>query len=232
MSPPRLGHYLFSNHISAHTVAIAMWIQELPVRNTLDVMHIERNVSDNILRHLFGEKDSVATRQDMEEVGRMEHLHLQSLPGGNYLKPKAPYVFSSEERNTFLRLVSTTKVPSGYSATLQKHCEQNRLAGLKSHDHHVMIEQILPAAVRTLLSRGVRETIIRLGNLFQRICSKTIRVDSIPELRKFAAETLCLLEIHFPPGFFDIMTHLIIHLVDELEICGPIHARWCYSIER
>lgn len=195
-------------------------------------MHVERNVSDNVLRHLFGEKDSVATRQDMEEVGRMEHLHLRPQPGGNYLKPKAPYVFSNEERNTFLRLVSTTKVPSGYSATLTKHIEQNRLAGLKSHDHHVLIEQILPAAVRTLLSRGVRETIIRLGNLFQRICSKTIRVDSIPDLRQYAAETLCLLEIHFPPGFFDIMTHLIIHLVDELEICGPIHARWCYSIER
>lgn len=202
------------------------------MRNMLDVMHIEQNVSDNILSHLFGEKDSVATRQDMEEVGRMEHLHLQPLPGGNYSKPRAPYVFTTEERNTFLHLVSTTKVPSGYSSTLTKHVEQNRLAGLKSHDHHILIEQILPAAVRTLLSRGVRETIIRLGNLFQRICSKTIKVDSIPALRTYAAETICLLKIHFPPGFFDIMTHLVIHLVDELEICGPVHARWCYSIER
>ena len=29
-----------------------------------------------------------------------------------------------------------------------------------------------------------------------------------------------------------MMIHLIIHLVDEVEICGPVHARWCYSIER
>jgi hypothetical protein len=28
------------------------------------------------------------------------------------------------------------------------------------------------------------------------------------------------------------MTHLIIHVVDELQICGPISTRWCYSIER
>ncbi len=28
------------------------------------------------------------------------------------------------------------------------------------------------------------------------------------------------------------MTHLIIHVVDELKICRPISTRWCYSIER
>jgi hypothetical protein len=28
------------------------------------------------------------------------------------------------------------------------------------------------------------------------------------------------------------MTHLLIHLVDELEICGPVGARWCYPMER
>lgn len=57
-------------------------------------------------------------------------------------------------------------------------------------------------------------------------------MDSIPALRIYAAETLCLLKTHFPSGFFDIMTHLIIDLVDELKICGPVHSRWCYSIER
>jgi hypothetical protein len=33
-------------------------------------------------------------------------------------------------------------------------------------------------------------------------------------------------------GFFDLMTHLLIHLIDELEICGPVGARWCYLVER
>ena len=28
------------------------------------------------------------------------------------------------------------------------------------------------------------------------------------------------------------MPHLVVHLVRELEICGPVHARWCYSVER
>ncbi len=45
-------------------------------------------------------------------------------------------------------------------------------------------------------------------------------------------EIICLFEIRFPPRFFDMMTHLIIHLVDELEICGPIGAMWCYPMGR
>ena len=195
-------------------------------------MHIERNVSDNLLRHLFGDKDSLETRRDMAQAGRMHNLHLVLGATGNYIKPKAPYTFSESEKSDFLSRVSSTQVPSGYSSTLTKHVGEKRLLGLKSHDHHILIQQILPAAIRNSLTRGVRETIIRLGNLFQRICAKVIRTSEIQPLRTCASEVLCLLEINFPPGFFDIMTHLVIHLVDELELCGPVHARWCYSVER
>lgn len=52
------------------------------------------------------------------------------------------------------------------------------------------------------------------------------------KLETMVAETLYLLELHFPLGFFDVMTHLPIHLVEELAICGPVHARWCYGVER
>ena len=195
-------------------------------------MHIERNVPDNILKHIFGDKDTPATRLDMAEAGRMSNLHMRPGNSGSYIKPKAPYVFSESEKASFISLVTRTKVPSGYSSTLTKHVGEKRLAGLKSHDHHVLLQQILPAAIRNSLSRGVRETLIRLGNLFQRICAKVVKTSEIESLRILSAEVLCLLEVHFPPGFFDIMTHLVIHLVDELEICGPVHARWCYSVER
>jgi hypothetical protein len=41
-----------------------------------------------------------------------------------------------------------------------------------------------------------------------------------------------MLEIWWPLGFFDLQTHFIIHLVDELEICGHVGSRWCYPIEQ
>lgn len=33
------------------------------------------------------------------------------------------------------------------------------------------------------------------------------------------------------PSVFDIMTHLVIHLVGDLEICGQVHSRWMYGVE-
>jgi len=38
--------------------------------------------------------------------------------------------------------------------------------------------------------------------------------------------------MYFPPAFFDIMVHLIVHLVREIKCCGPIYLRWMYPIER
>ena len=36
----------------------------------------------------------------------------------------------------------------------------------------------------------------------------------------------------FPPAFFDITIHLIVHLVREIKCCGPVYLRWMYPIER
>ncbi|XP_074362400.1 uncharacterized protein LOC141702663 [Apium graveolens] len=45
-------------------------------------------------------------------------------------------------------------------------------------------------------------------------------------------ETLCQLEKHFPPSFFDVMIHLSVHLVREVKLCGPIFLHWMYPFER
>ena len=46
------------------------------------------------------------------------------------------------------------------------------------------------------------------------------------------AITMCLMEIAFPPTFFDIMSHLPFHLVRELIILGLVQVRWMYPVER
>ena len=42
----------------------------------------------------------------------------------------------------------------------------------------------------------------------------------------------CKLEMIFPPAFFDIMVHLVIHLYDEAIMGGPVQMRWMYPFER
>jgi hypothetical protein len=51
-------------------------------------------------------------------------------------------------------------------------------------------------------------------------------------LQTYVAESLCLLEIWFALAFFDLMSHFLIHLINELEICELVDARWCYPMER
>ena len=50
---------------------------------------------------------------------------------------------------------------------------------------------------------------------FHTLCSKVIDLTTIPNLMECVAEAVCLFEMWFPPGFFDIMMHLPIHLVEE-----------------
>jgi hypothetical protein len=43
---------------------------------------------------------------------------------------------------------------------------------------------------------------------------------------------LCKLEQVFPPGFFDSMEHLPVHLAYEAMLGGPVQYRWMYPFER
>ncbi|KAK4438612.1 hypothetical protein Salat_0195700 [Sesamum alatum] len=51
-------------------------------------------------------------------------------------------------------------------------------------------------------------------------------------MEKQMALTLCKLERVFPPAFFDVMIHLMIHLASEAKIAGPVQYRWMFPFER
>ena len=42
---------------------------------------------------------------------------------------------------------------------------------------------------------------------------------------------MCLMEKEMPPTFFDIISHLPNHLVEDLFLCGPVHTMWMYPYE-
>ena len=54
----------------------------------------------------------------------------------------------------------------------------------------------------------------------------------VEQMEKLAPVLLCKLEKIFPPGFFNPMQHMILHLPYEARMGGPVQGRWCYSIER
>jgi hypothetical protein len=70
------------------------------------------------------------------------------------------------------------------------------------------------------------------GKLFRWLCSKEIIVDDITYWEGEAAEILCQMEQHLPPTLFDMQLHLVVHLPQEVRLCGPVSSRWMYFVER
>ena len=67
---------------------------------------------------------------------------------------------------------------------------------------------------------------------FNAIYSKVIDPKQLDDLENEASIIICQLEMYFPPAFFDIMVHLVVHLVREIRLCGPVYLRWMYPVER
>jgi len=57
-------------------------------------------------------------------------------------------------------------------------------------------------------------------------------VDHIERLEMNIVETICKLEMIFPPLVFDSMEHLPIYLSYDAKVGGPVQYRWMYSFER
>lgn len=208
-------------------------VQDMPLRHVLDVMHVEKNIAESVIKFLFGEKDTAESRKDMEELGIRQELWLRPTPNrATFVKPHAPYVFTDAEKKIFIQEVSAICTPTGYGSALGKHIKKSKFQGLKSHDYHCLIQQIVPVVSRTLLQPLQRTALMRLGKSLNRICARVVDKTDIPALRVYVAETLCFLELCFPPAFFDVMEHTMVHLVDELELCGPVGGRWMYPCER
>ncbi|BBN68904.1 transposable element gene, partial [Prunus dulcis] len=126
------------------------------------------------------------------------------------------------------------EVPEGYSSNIKNlvSLQDSRLLGLKSHDCHTLMQQLLLVAIRSVLEKPARYAITRLCFFFNAICAKTVDVSKLDKLEEDVVVTLCLLEKYFPPSFFDIMVHLVVHLVREVRLCGPVYFRWMYPFER
>ncbi|CAA7034547.1 unnamed protein product [Microthlaspi erraticum] len=210
--------------------------EELPVRHNLDVMHIERNVAASIvstLLHCGKSKDGLQARKDLEELGIRKDLH-PTIKGKRTYLPAAPWSLSRTEKKIFCRRLLDFKGPDGYCSDISRgvSLDECKVTGLKSHDYHVLMQQLLPIALRGLLPKGPRLAIVRLCAFFNHLCQRVIDREQLLVMEDEIVETLCMFERFFPPSFFDIMVHLTVHLGREARLGGPVHFRWMYPFER
>ena len=107
-----------------------------------------------------------------------------------------------------------------------------KLGYMKSHDCHVMLTQILLVAIRNLMDKDIRNTLIDLCDFFNQLWQKVVNPEELGHMQDDIARILSNLEMFFPPSFFDIMVHLTVHLVDEIKYYGPVFLRNMYPFEQ
>src|SRR3954453_7335272 len=96
----------------------------------------------------------------------------------------------------------------------------------------MLMTQFLPVALRGLLLENVRVPIVKLCAFLNAISQKVINPEMLPRLQKDVVQCLVSFELVFPPSFFDIMTHLLVHLVEEINILGPVFLHNFFPFER
>ena len=82
------------------------------------------------------------------------------------------------------------------------------------------------------MDKHVRETLFGLYSFFDVISRKSIGVTQLTRLQKEIVVIMCELEIYFHPAFFDIMVHLLLHVMDDIVQLGPAFMRSMMPFER
>jgi hypothetical protein len=79
-----------------------------------------------------------------------------------------------------------------------------------------MLMVLLPIMIRAIGPEYVKMVITHMSYFFNCITQKFIDEAVLLGLKQFIVETLCQLEMCFPPSFFDIMPDLMMHMVDQI----------------
>ena len=130
--------------------------------------------------------------------------------------------------------LSSIKVPSRFSSNIKGiiNVSENKFLNLKSHDCHVLMMQLLSVVLRGILPPHVRLATIKLCAFLNAIFQKAINLEQLATLQNNAVQCLVSFDLVFPPSIFDIMTHLLVHLIKEICILSPVFLHNMFSFER
>jgi len=167
----------------------------------------------------------------MKERG---NLHPEKTDDGcQYLSP-ASYTLSKEEKESMFECLNSIKVTYGFSSNIKRiiNVQEKKFLNLKSYDCHVLMTQLLPVTLRGIIPPHVCLATVKLCAFLNAISQKAINPDELATLQNDVTQCLVSFESVFPPSFFDIMTHLLVHLVKEILILGPVFLHTMFPFER
>lgn len=224
------------------THVLGLWklpyFDKLLICHNIDVMHNEKNLAEALLVTCMDfsnrTKDNVKARLDLASICDRPQYHLREKANGGWDKPRALYCLSREQKIAVLEWLKGLKFSDMFAANIRRGVKLSELKiiGLKSHDYHIFMECLLPIAFRVFLKNNVWLTLAELSFFYRQLCSKELEIEKVKKLEENIHVLVCKLEKIFPPGFFNPMQHLMIHLPYEARVGGPVQYRWMYPFER
>jgi hypothetical protein len=204
---------------------------KLKVRHNHDVMHIEKNICEHLMATILNipgkTKDTIKSRLDLKDLGFKKELQFRETRDSCQM-PHAQYTLSKEQKKAFCDFLWEVKFTDGFASNISRclNADGTKVQGLKTHDCHILLQRILPAAMRGFLDKHIYEAIVELGTFFGQLCSRNLDNDVLTEMKKEISIILVKLEKKFPLAFFDVMIHLAVHLPDETLLRAPMQYGW------
>jgi hypothetical protein len=152
---------------------------------------------------------------DLEEMKLREDLRHKTLENGSKKLPPTCYTLSKQEKMSLCNCLHGINVLTGYSDNVSRmvNIKTLKVHFKKSHDYHILMRQFLSITIRGILPVKVRDTIMKLCLFFNTISEKVVDPMKLTKLQDDLLLMMCNLETIFPPTFFDLMSHLLIHIV-------------------
>lgn len=216
---------------------LSYW-SSLNIRHCIDPMHTEKNVSENIFGTILNQpgktKDTPQGRMDLLDMRIRPELHLRAQGSSAKYMPNAIFTLNATQREAIFQMLRNLKTPDAYMSNISRCIDVTgkKLSGLKSHDYHILLQQLLPIMIKDFLPHSVAGPLIGLSSYYKSLCAPALKVDDLEKKEKEIIEILVGLEQVFPPSFFTSMVHITMHLAHEAKQAGPVQYRWMYPIER
>jgi hypothetical protein len=179
-------------------------------------------------------KDNAMARLDQALICNRKQLNLVEKPNGRWERPRAPFCLTRGQKRDVMQWFMDIKFPDGYAANWRRgvNLDQLKVHGLKSHDYHIFIARLLSSMIKGFMKDDIWEVLAELSYFFRVLCAKEVDPKQMLQLEANIPIILCKLEKIFPPGFFNSMEHLIVHLPYQVRVGGFVMYTWIYGVER
>jgi hypothetical protein len=152
-------------------------------------MHVEKNVCESLIGTLLNTngktRDYGHARADLKKMRIRQELWLNDFVKGTEL-PTSCITLSKNEKE-FCGFFKNVKVPSGYSTNVSRLISLPELKiapGMKSHDYHVLLMQMIVVGIQNILLVNVWEAIMNFCFFFNAIGQKVLSEEALESLEK------------------------------------------------